>query len=384
MWGYDGLPSSSPTTSRATSPRSRPMASSSSRPGRSPPRTSTRSRLICKEKLSAPERLRQVSSARNLHGCGRFLSQTLVESPGAMSAAAAAPAVSTAPAGPFPVNCRACARPTPGVVALADFKRRRRPRRDHRRGRRKWGRQVHPHENPRWGHPSPTAAPSKSTARPMPASASAARCRAGIAFVHQELNLFDNLDVAANVYRRPRADQGRLPQACRQRQAAQDRAALSRSARRELFAIDAGLRAFPRAAADGRDRQGAELSIRALVILDEPHLVAAHRRDREGARGDAPAQMPRASPSSSSRTASTKSSRVCDRVVVLRDGKMVGTLDKGQINHDAMVKLMVGRDLHASPTRRPRPAKGAVVLAAKDVRTIDLSAPPGVAGTPFR
>ncbi len=28
---------------------------------------------------------------------------------------------------------------------------------------------------------------------------------AGIAFVHQELNLFDNLDVAANVYHRPRA-----------------------------------------------------------------------------------------------------------------------------------------------------------------------------------
>ena len=34
-----------------------------------------------------------------------------------------------------------------------------------------------------------------------------------------------------------------------------------------------------------------------------------------------------------------------DRVVVLRDGENVGELVKNEINHDAMVKMMVGRDL---------------------------------------
>ncbi len=47
--------------------------------------------------------------------------------------------------------------------------------------------------------------------------------------------------------------------------------------------------------------------------------------------------------------------RACDRVVVLRDGRMVGTLEGDAITHDAMVKLMVGRDLkvaYAPPAAR--------------------------------
>ncbi len=36
---------------------------------------------------------------------------------------------------------------------------------------------------------------------------------------------------------------------------------------------------------------------------------------------------------------------IADRVVVLRDGKNAGILERGEINHDAIVKLMVGRDL---------------------------------------
>ena len=37
--------------------------------------------------------------------------------------------------------------------------------------------------------------------------------------------------------------------------------------------------------------------------------------------------------------------RIADRVVALRDGKNAGELAKHEINHDAMVRLMVGRDL---------------------------------------
>lgn len=36
---------------------------------------------------------------------------------------------------------------------------------------------------------------------------------------------------------------------------------------------------------------------------------------------------------------------IADRVVVLRDGKNAGTLERSEINHDNIVKLMVGRDI---------------------------------------
>src|SRR5262249_10345822 len=34
-----------------------------------------------------------------------------------------------------------------------------------------------------------------------------------------------------------------------------------------------------------------------------------------------------------------------DRVVVLRDGRVVGELDRREIRHDRMIRLMIGRDL---------------------------------------
>ncbi|RUY96617.1 sugar ABC transporter ATP-binding protein, partial [Mesorhizobium sp. M7A.F.Ca.CA.001.12.2.1] len=62
--------------------------------------------------------------------------------------------------------------------------------------------------------------------------------------------------------------------------------------------------------------------------------------------------------------------RVADRVVVLRDGMLAGTLPKSDIGHDQMVKLMIGRMLKerekASEAAR---APGAVALAAKAIRT---------------
>jgi ribose transport system ATP-binding protein len=57
-----------------------------------------------------------------------------------------------------------------------------------------------------------------------------------------------------------------------------------------------------------------------------------------------------------------------DRVVVLRDGQLVGTLEGAEINHDTMVRLMVGRDLkvdYVAPAR----SGGEVVLSLEGVRT---------------
>ena len=54
--------------------------------------------------------------------------------------------------------------------------------------------------------------------------------------------------------------------------------------------------------------------------------------------------------------------------MVLRDGRVVGELAKGEISHGAMIKLMIGRDLKAlyvPPAAKP----GDAVLKILDVRT---------------
>jgi ribose transport system ATP-binding protein len=190
--------------------------------------------------------------------------------------------------------------------------------------------------------------------------------QAGIAFVHQELNLFDNLDVAANIYigREPtKAGPFRLV----------DNAKLHAVVKPYLDLLGANFSPATQVAALSLAQQqmveiAKALSFNSrLVILDEPtsslpiseteKLLAVMKKLRD-----------------QGITIIFISHRlneivgICDRVVVLRDGRMVGTLDREHINHDAMVKLMVGRDLRVAYAA-PRAQKGGVVLAAHGVRT---------------
>jgi len=48
---------------------------------------------------------------------------------------------------------------------------------------------------------------------------------------------------------------------------------------------------------------------------------------------------------------------LADRVLVLRDGRIAGELSREQIDHDRMVKLMVGREISALYNRQPNPRK---------------------------
>jgi ribose transport system ATP-binding protein len=59
--------------------------------------------------------------------------------------------------------------------------------------------------------------------------------------------------------------------------------------------------------------------------------------------------------------------RAADRVIALRDGSLAGTLAKGEITHDRMVKLMIGRDLLVQANEAVVP--GPVVLRLQGVRT---------------
>ena len=58
---------------------------------------------------------------------------------------------------------------------------------------------------------------------------------------------------------------------------------------------------------------------------------------------------------------------LADRVVGMRDGQNSGGLSRGQINHEALVHLMVGRGL-AAASRQPH-AKGEVALQVRGLRT---------------
>jgi ribose transport system ATP-binding protein len=166
---------------------------------------------------------------------------------------------------------------------------------------------------------------------------------AGIAFVHQELNLFDNLDVAANVFI------GREPLTAGWLKLVDTRA-LHRRVQPLLerlgcdFAADALVQHLSLA-----QRQLVEiakaLSLNArLVIMDEPtsSLTIAETERLLGViaalKADGVSVI-----FISHRLNEVE--RCADRVVVLRDGKVAGRLKRGQITHGAMIRMMIGRDL---------------------------------------
>ena len=59
---------------------------------------------------------------------------------------------------------------------------------------------------------------------------------------------------------------------------------------------------------------------------------------------------------------------LADRVVVLRDGRNAGELERGAMSHDRIVNLMVGRDLSQFYAHETRPA-GECVLSVTSLRT---------------
>jgi ribose transport system ATP-binding protein len=190
--------------------------------------------------------------------------------------------------------------------------------------------------------------------------------KSGIAFVHQELNLFDNLDVAGNVFigREPLYG-GPLKLLDTRRLHAQVQPLLDKLG--VDFAPDT-----PVADLSLAQRQLLEiakaLSLEArLVIMDEP---TSSLTITETTRLLAVMNDLRADGVSiifiSHRLNEVKS--CVDRVVVLRDGRMVGALDRDMIRPDAMIRLMIGRDLK-SLYIPPQAAPGAAALEIEDFRT---------------
>ncbi len=201
--------------------------------------------------------------------------------------------------------------------------------------------------------------------------------KAGIAFVHQELNLFDNLDVAGNVYigREP-VHGGLLKLIDRKRLYAQVRPLLDRLG--ADFEGDAPLAELSLA-----QRQLVEI-IKALsldsrlVIMDEPTssltLTETDRLMRviAGLKADGVGII-------FITHRLNEVTQCADRAVVLRDGRVVGALTRAELTPAAMIRLMIGRDLkslYVPPAAPPGDSVLDIVEAVTDTypdRAVSLS-----------
>jgi ribose transport system ATP-binding protein len=186
----------------------------------------------------------------------------------------------------------------------------------------------------------------------------------GIALIHQELNLADNLDLAGNIFL------GREPT----RAGLLDLTRMHREAAGwlELVGLDLDP-ATPLSRLPISRQQLVEiakaLSTKArLLIMDEPTSSLSARetetlfrvvKDLKG-RGVSVIWI-------SHRLGEVK--ELADRVVVLRDGRNAGAItERAEIEHDRMIRMMVGRDIDRL-ARRPSHPAGEVVLAARDLRS---------------
>lgn len=187
--------------------------------------------------------------------------------------------------------------------------------------------------------------------------------RLGVALIHQELNFAENLDVGSNIFL------GREPN----RMGFIDRRRIRKESEKYLAMI--GLDVSPSQIMGdltiGHQQMveiAKALSVDARVlIMDEPtSSLSAKETDSLFAvvkdlrdRGVSIIYI-------SHRLGEVK--ELSDRVVVLRDGENAGELAKSEINHDAMVSAMVGRDISQFYSRTAHET-GDVVLNVQQLRT---------------
>jgi ribose transport system ATP-binding protein len=200
----------------------------------------------------------------------------------------------------------------------------------------------------------------------LPVPPGAAR-RLALSFVHQDLGLIPSLSILENL-RVTRYQPG----FARHIDWSQERARVRRALERfhldldierpvsTLTPVERALIAIARAVSDASSQEGG------VIVLDEPTsylpanevaaLFAAMRRVAEA--GTAVIFV-------SHRLEEVKA--ITDRVTVLRDGRVVGTVDTPQVSEAQLIKMILGREIEQLyPEVDPHP--GDVVLAARGLR----------------
>jgi len=213
------------------------------------------------------------------------------------------------------------------------------------------------------GVQNPDAGTIKLDNKPVEIPSVQSALRLGIVLIHQELNLSDNLTVAANIYlgREPRTfgfiNKSRL----------RDNAASVLN----KICLDCSPDTIVADLSIGHQQLveiAKALSVDArILIMDEPtSSLSQHETDQLFAvvrdlrsKGISILYI-------SHRLGEVK--ELADRVLVLRDGRIAGELSREQIDHDRMVKLMVGREISALYNRQPNPPQ-APMLEVQNLRT---------------
>ena len=167
--------------------------------------------------------------------------------------------------------------------------------------------------------------------------------RRRIEFIHQELSVLDNLDVAANIFLHREPTNGGFLKLINRRKLYREADALlvklgldisSRTPLAKLSLAQQQLVEIARAISAGAR----------ILIMDEPtsSLTLTETRRLLDIVRDLKAHEVSII-YISHRLHEVE--EIADRVVVLRDGRNVGALVHGEIDHDHMVRMMVGRDL---------------------------------------
>jgi ribose transport system ATP-binding protein len=185
----------------------------------------------------------------------------------------------------------------------------------------------------------------------------------GISLIHQELNLADNLSVAANIFL------GREPR----RFGMIDQRTMDRDARKylEMVGLDVSPQAIVSTLSIGKQQLvevAKALSTNArILIMDEPTSSLSEHESQKlfevvrdlRARGVSVLYI-------SHRLHEVE--QLADRVIVLRDGKFSGELSRDQIQRQNMVRLMVGREVSRFYDRTPL-APGQIVASVTQLQT---------------
>ncbi len=192
----------------------------------------------------------------------------------------------------------------------------------------------------------------------------------GIALIHQELNLADNLDVGANIYL------GREPRIL----GLINKSKIYRDAQQYLDMVgldikpDTLVHTLPIGQQQMIEIAKALSQNARVLIMDEPTSSLSNKET------EALFQVVKSLRSRgvsiiyiSHRLGEVK--ELADRVTVFRDGQNAGDLAREQINHDAMVRLMVGRDISQFYSRQPH-TPGKTIFQVKNLVTSTWPAHP--------
>lgn len=190
---------------------------------------------------------------------------------------------------------------------------------------------------------------------------------AGVSLIHQELNLAENLSVADNLFLgRERTYGGPLRILHAKQSKALAAELLTRvglpanRARVRVEQLPPGEKQLVEIA------RALGLQVRVL-IMDEPTSSLTQRETEtlygviEGLKSQGVSVL-----YISHRLAEVQ--RIADRVVVLRDGRNAGELARAEISHDAMVRLMVGRDMKQFYPRNHRATGGEPIAQFSELR----------------